>query len=79
MPTETHSQFGRRLIRTALIGPLLFTTCTAIVNLPGGQVEVTGRAFIFDGDTLTFTVPSGDVAPAEEAAPSAPSDTTSDP
>ena len=69
MPTRTESQTWTGLLLGILAGPILFTTCTAIINLPGGRVEVNGRALIFDGDTLTLTVPFAGVASVDDATP----------
>ncbi len=71
MQNETQSTVTKSLVRAALTGSLLFTTRTAVLNLPGGHVEVIGRALILDGDSLTLTVPSGGVTPVDGATPDA--------
>ncbi len=67
MQNETQTRVSKYVLRAALTGSVLFTTCTAVLNLPGGRVEVIGRAVILDGDSLTVTVPSGDVASVDGA------------
>ncbi len=69
MKNETRPPVTKSLVRAALTGSLLFTTCTAVINLPGGHVEVIGRAVILDGDSLTITMPSGGVTPVDGTTP----------
>lgn len=56
MPTRTQSRMWRSFLLGALTGPILFTMCTMVINLPGGNVVV------FDGDTLDLPVPTDGVA-----------------
>ena len=72
MKNETRPPVMKSLVRAALTGSLLFATCTAVINLPGGHVEVIGRAVILDGDSLTITMPSGGVTPVDGTTTSAP-------